>query len=103
MAIASSSRFPDHEAARIRRRTAFDNANAGLAASIPASPSTSRATTRRAARPNNLEARIVFRLQRGGGITAAEYQGLFEQCDLCGQYFLSSLLHRHIIICGARP
>lgn len=105
MAVASSSRIPaanDHEAARIRRRTAIDNANAALAASFTDPLPTSRATTRRAARPNTSEARILFRLQRGRGITAAEQQGLFEQCGFCEQFFLASLLRRHLIICVAR-
>ena len=101
--IASTSRVPNYEAARIRRRTALDNASTALAASIPASIPVSRASTRRTARPNNLEAGIWLRLQRGRGITEFEQLGLFECCGFCRRYFLSSLLRRHLIVCTARP
>lgn len=102
MAIASSSHIPNHEAAIIHRCTALNNASAALAANIPAPLPTSWAITQCAAHPNSFKAGILYRLQRGRGLTESEHQSLFERCGFCGQYFLTSLLCHHIIICGAR-
>lgn len=85
--MASSSRVPNYDAARIRRRTALNNTSTTLAASIPASIPASRATTRRPARLNTLGAGILSRLQGGRGITESEQEGLFGRCNFVDSTF----------------
>ena len=119
-----------HERVRLRRRESLDTMSSTLA-SMPSVPPSSSAYTRRrshntiagpsstthvamdegislwettcrAARPKLFEENMLFRLQRGRGLTEPEHQSLFERCGFCRQYFLASLLRRHLIRCGAR-
>ena len=104
-----------HQHLRIRHRERLDAASASLASSLSAPLPSSSAYTRRRGRnavagpsaihvtresmglPSKKEEGILERMQVAEGISAAEMLHLFEQCDLCAQYFLSSFLKNHIL------
>jgi hypothetical protein len=104
------------EGARARNRARLDEESRRVRASIIPHRRTSLAYTRIQGRPHSTtnwsavqidntgplarEQDVIEQLQAGEGISSVEMGSLFEQCTLCGNYFIGSLLRVHIRSCA---